>query len=107
MGHLPPIGLDRPEGTLPRMKFQLVIDMPGLPRLHRALRNAYLSSASEGQLRDVRSRNITNVAVEVEKGMGKVGESGVEGRNRPVETATPSGANEMDAITTTDATDPL
>ena len=65
-----------------------------------------MNSASEGQLRDGRSRTVINVVleegIEVEKGG-----SGIEGRNGRTKTGTPNGVNELDTITTIDdATDP-
>ena len=63
-----------------------------------------LNSASEGQLRDGRSRIVINVGLEEGIEAGK-DESGIEGRNDLIETGSPSGGHELDLITTIDATD--
>jgi len=61
----------------------MVIEVHNLPRLNRALRNADLSSASEGRLRGERSRIVTNVVVEEGTKVREVD----EGRNGPAEMA--------------------
>ena len=95
------------------MKFRLAIDIHVIhvmPRPNWVLRNEDLGSASEGQLKDGRSKNVTNMQGEdIEE--GRVGESWIEkGENgwptgRAKTPTTAERGSEMDTIMTTDATD--
>jgi hypothetical protein len=66
-----------------------------------------VNSTSEGQLRDGRSRNVINVALEEGREVEK-GEGGREPKNGLTKKAKLSGGNklELDTVATIDAADP-